>query len=99
MIKALFLTLISFTGLVSCAQKNNTTKLKKENNNMTSSNSKLATATFGTGCFWCTEAVFQQLEGVQKVTSGYSGGHVVNPTYEQVCDKTTGHAECLNIEY
>ena len=59
----------------------------------------IETATFGTGCFWCTEAVFQQLEGVIKVTSGYSGGHVVNPTYEQVCNKTTGHAECLNIEY
>lgn len=59
----------------------------------------IESATFGTGCFWCTEAIFQQLEGVIKVTSGYSGGHVVNPTYEQVCNKTTGHAECLNIEY
>ena len=59
----------------------------------------IETATFGTGCFWCTEAIFQQLEGVIKVTSGYSGGHVVNPTYEQVCDKNTGHAECLDIEY
>jgi peptide-methionine (S)-S-oxide reductase len=59
----------------------------------------IETATFGTGCFWCTEAIFQQLEGVIKVTSGYSGGHVANPTYEQVCDKNTGHAECLNIEY
>jgi peptide-methionine (S)-S-oxide reductase len=57
------------------------------------------TATFGTGCFWCTEAIFQQLDGVIKVTSGYSGGHVINPTYEQVCSKTTGHAECLNIVY
>ncbi len=57
------------------------------------------TATFGTGCFWCTEAIFQQLEGVIKVTSGYSGGNVPNPTYEQICTKTTGHAECLNIEY
>lgn len=60
---------------------------------------KLDTATFGTGCFWCTEAIFQQLEGVHKVTSGYSGGHVANPTYEEVSEKTTGHAECLNIEY
>ncbi len=59
----------------------------------------IETATMGTGCFWCTEAVFQQLEGVVKVTSGYSGGHVVNPTYEAVCNKTTGHAECLEIEY
>ena len=57
------------------------------------------TATFGTGCFWCTEAIFQQLDGVIKVTSGYSGGHVPNPTYEQVCGKNTGHAECLNIVY
>lgn len=65
----------------------------------TADNQQLETATFGTGCFWCTEAVFQQLEGVVSVTSGYSGGHVANPTYEQVCDKTTGHAECLNIVY
>ncbi len=57
------------------------------------------TATFGTGCFWCTEALFQQLYGVIKVTSGYSGGHVENPTYEQICTKSTGHAECLNIVY
>ena len=59
----------------------------------------IETATFGNGCFWCTEAVFQQLEGVEKVTSGYSGGHVENPTYEQVCNKKTGHAESLKIDY
>jgi peptide-methionine (S)-S-oxide reductase len=64
-----------------------------------SDNKNLETATFANGCFWCTEAVFQQLEGVEKVTSGYSGGHVANPTYEEVCDKNTGHAECLQIEY
>jgi peptide-methionine (S)-S-oxide reductase len=56
-------------------------------------------AIFGNGCFWCTEAVFQQLNGVEKVTSGYSGGHVENPTYEQVCGKQTGHAEVLKVEY
>lgn len=56
-------------------------------------------AIFGNGCFWCAEAVFQQLKGVEKVTSGYSGGHVENPTYEQVCGKQTGHAEVLRIEY
>ncbi len=59
----------------------------------------LATATFANGCFWCTEAVFQELKGVEKVTSGYTGGHVENPTYEQVCNKDTGHAEALQIEY
>jgi peptide-methionine (S)-S-oxide reductase len=57
------------------------------------------TATFGAGCFWCTEAIFQELKGVLKVTSGYSGGHVANPTYEQVCSKTTGHAEVTQIVY
>ncbi len=57
------------------------------------------TITLGSGCFWCTEAVYQRLEGVVKVTSGYSGGHVDNPTYEQVCDKTTGHAEVCQIVY
>src|SRR4026207_609514 len=59
----------------------------------------IETATFGNGCFWCTEAVFQQLNGVEKVTNGYTGGHVENPTYEQVCGKKTGHAECLKIDY
>ena len=59
----------------------------------------LQTATFGNGCFWCTEAVFQRLKGVEKVVSGYSGGHVENPTYEQVCGKKTGHAEVIQIAY
>lgn len=55
------------------------------------------TATFGAGCFWCVEAIFQQVEGVLKVTSGYCGGHVINPTYEQVSEKNTGHAEVAQI--
>ncbi|MDQ2720566.1 MAG: peptide-methionine (S)-S-oxide reductase MsrA [Bacteroidota bacterium] len=62
-------------------------------------NKNLETATFANGCFWCTEAVFQQLKGVETVASGYTGGHVKDPTYEQVCSKNTGHAECLQIEY
>ena len=69
------------------------------NSNTEDKNSSHSTATFGTGCFWCTEAVFQQIRGVVSVTSGYSGGHIDNPTYEQVCDKKTGHAECLNIVF
>lgn len=56
-------------------------------------------ATLGTGCFWCTEAVFQMLDGVESVESGYSGGHVENPTYEQVCGKQTGHAEVVRITF
>lgn len=56
-------------------------------------------ATFGAGCFWCVEAQFQQLEGVTKVVSGYSGGHIDNPTYKQVCTGNTGHAEVTEIHY
>jgi len=56
-------------------------------------------ATFGSGCFWCTEAVFQRIKGVEKVVSGYAGGHVVNPTYRQVCGGNTGHAEAIQVEY
>jgi peptide-methionine (S)-S-oxide reductase len=59
----------------------------------------MALATFGAGCFWCVEATFQQLKGVSSVVSGYSGGNVENPTYEQVCTGTTGHAEVCQIEY
>ena len=57
------------------------------------------TAVFGGGCFWCTEAVFAQLNGVTKVVSGYAGGHVPNPTYEQVCGKRTGHAEVVQVTF
>ena len=57
------------------------------------------TATFATGCFWCTEAIFEQLNGVVKVTSGYSGGQVEKPTYKEVCTGETGHAECVQVLY
>jgi peptide-methionine (S)-S-oxide reductase len=57
------------------------------------------TATFGEGCFWCTEACFQELEGVVSVTSGYAGGHVANPSYKDVCSGTTGHAEACQIVF
>jgi len=56
-------------------------------------------ATLGGGCFWCLEAVFVDLKGVEKVESGYAGGQVANPTYEQVCDGTTGHAEVVQITF
>lgn len=60
---------------------------------------KLQKATFGNGCFWCSEAVFQRLNGVTAVRSGYEGGSVVNPSYEQVCTGTTGHAEVIEVTY
>ncbi len=58
---------------------------------------KLDTTTLGAGCFWCIEAVFQNLKGVQSVVSGYTGGQVENPTYQQICTGTTGHAEVAQI--
>ncbi len=71
-------------------QLNQTTKV------VTSTND---TATFANGCFWCTEAIFEELDGVISATSGYSGGQTKNPTYKEVCTGETGHAECLQIVY
>ncbi len=62
------------------------------------SNNK-AIATFGAGCFWCVEAVFQDLTGVEKVVSGYMGGSIKNPSYREICTGTTGHAEVIQITY
>ena len=59
----------------------------------------METVTLGSGCFWCTEAVFQQLKGVKSVESGYSGGHVENPSYQQVTTGRTGHAEVCQIQF
>jgi peptide-methionine (S)-S-oxide reductase len=56
-------------------------------------------ATFGSGCFWCTEAIYQQVKGVEKVASGYMGGKIKNPTYKEVCSGLSGHAEVVQITY
>ena len=64
-----------------------------------SSNKSLQLATFGSGCFWCTEAIFLNVAGVEKVESGYSGGKVKNPTYKEVCSGLTGHAEVIQLTY
>ena len=63
------------------------------------SEKKMETATFGGGCFWCVEAVFQRMKGVEKIVSGYSGGKIENPTYEQVCSGRTGHAEVIQVTF
>jgi peptide-methionine (S)-S-oxide reductase len=63
------------------------------------STNKTQLATFGGGCFWCTEAVFETFDGVKAVTSGYAGGQAPNPTYKQVCSGDTGHAEVIQIEF
>ncbi len=72
-------------------------KVKNKMNNQKSNNKEIAV--FGAGCFWCVEAVFQDLKGVYKVESGYSGGTLKNPTYAEVCTGTTGHAEVTRIEF
>lgn len=94
--KTIFITLFLSIALISCAQKPNKMTEKTINPAFTG---KTDTATFGEGCFWCTEAFFQRLKGVVSVTSGYGGGFVENPTYEQVCDHSTGHIELARIVY
>jgi len=91
---------IIFSALMqvtSCTQINHERKPITED--MMETQVKLDTATFGAGCFWCVEAVFQQLNGVHAVESGYSGGQTRNPTYKEVCTGNTGHAEACRITY
>lgn len=66
---------------------------------MSDNNKKLETATLANGCFWCTEAVFQRVKGVEKISVGFSGGHVKNPAYKEVVTGSTGHAECSQIQF
>ncbi len=93
------LTAILFSALSLGSCQSSSTQRINMSEEIIPPNVKTETATFGTGCFWCTEAVFQELKGVLKVTSGYSGGKVENPSYEDVCAGNTGHAECLQIIY
>lgn len=73
--------------------------IKASASGLTQEDPGLSTATLASGCFWCTEAIFEQLEGVEHVRSGYTGGHVKNPTYQEVCDETTGHAEAVQLVF
>lgn len=107
-IKFLYIFFFAFLSF-SCADIQNTAqnsdnkqiklkhKEKNKMNNKKSNNKEIAI--FGAGCFWCVEAVFQDLKGVYSVESGYSGGTIKNPTYAEVCSGTTGHAEVTRIEY
>ncbi len=88
------LCLVSLFGLIACAEEPsapNSTPMTD------SDNSALEIASFGAGCFWCVEAVFENLDGVKDVASGYMGGEVKDPTYREVCTGTTGHAEITQI--
>ncbi|MEI8110955.1 MAG: peptide-methionine (S)-S-oxide reductase MsrA [Chitinophagia bacterium] len=91
--------LLSTLCLFSCAQKKTSPTTSTDMQKSIPPGAKLETIYFGEGCFWCTEAFFQRLKGVYAVESGYGGGWVENPSYEQVCDKNTGHVELARIQY
>ncbi len=97
LVLTLFFSSILFINILGCSDSNETMKKKAQENNM--NREGLETATFGSGCFWCTEAVFERLEGVESVVSGYAGGAVENPTYKQVTSGNTGHAEVTQIMF
>ena len=88
--KTTFIALITFITLSMNAQNSTSAVVSPE---------QLETATLGSGCFWCTEAVFLELKGVKSVVSGYTGGKVKNPTYREVCSGLTGHAEVVQVKF
>ena len=90
--------LVLLISLSACGQKNKsvtTTKTSKKPKEL----ANYQVAYFGSGCFWCVEAIYESVKGVAEVESGYAGGHVVNPTYEEICTGTTGHAEAVQITF
>ena len=104
MLKYVFSTLflLAMFVQVSCSQSPKGDKgqtVKKSTDKKIESMEGLEIATLGAGCFWCVEAIFQDLKGVHKVESGYAGGQVKNPSYKEVCNGTTGHAEVIQITF
>ena len=94
------LTILSFL-LLAIAGNMQKKVINNHTQDMTNleNNPPLQVATFASGCFWCTEAIFQNVDGVEKVVSGYMGGKVKNPTYKEVCTGQTGHAEVIQLTY
>jgi peptide-methionine (S)-S-oxide reductase len=90
-----FSPLIILLPFIACGQSHNS----QNTSLMTHNTTQLNIATLGAGCFWCVEAIFQRLKGVDKVISGYSGGKTENPTYKEVCTGLTGHAEVVQIYF
>jgi len=108
MIRQVFaiLLLLACTSCTIDAQSSKSNQLEKAANETetTTNEETMATtqfelATLGAGCFWCVEAIFQDLKGVESVKSGYTGGHIPNPTYKQVCGGYTGHAEVVQVKF
>ena len=96
------MVLFSLNG-TSCIQQSknehNNTIMEATNHTNQNSNNELDTATFGSGCFWCADAIFKEVKGVKKVESGFSGGDIKNPSYREVCTGRTGHAEVVQVYY
>jgi len=92
-----YILLISLSGLIFLLSIQENSAKHKSFNMENKNNDEIAT--FGAGCFWCVEAIFLNLKGVNKVVSGYSGGHIKDPTYNQVCTGKTGHAEVIQVIY
>ena len=97
-VKTQTLTLIIAAAALLTPVANSAEKVNTESSS-TNPSASIESVTFGGGCFWCLEAVFQRLKGVKTVVSGYAGGNVPNPTYEQICKGDTGHAEVVKISF
>jgi len=101
--KTVFLLIFAAAGFLGCEKRQERAQFFNQvtlmGTNMAINQDSIETATFGSGCFWCTEAIFERLKGVRSVVSGYSGGTVRNPTYKEVCTGKTGHAEVAQIEF
>jgi peptide-methionine (S)-S-oxide reductase len=98
-INSLILGIVTLFTSVSCGQQSENQKISKKMNEEKVNMTGMETITFGAGCFWCVEAVFQQIEGVVKVESGYSNGTAKNPSYKEVCTGNTGHAEVVQVTF
>jgi methionine-S-sulfoxide reductase len=97
---AVLAIVVSTACLTSCNNSTSTTTAAmNQPTSPAATDPNVETITFGSGCFWCTEAVFQNVRGVKSAVSGYSGGHTADPTYEQICTGTTGHAEVVQVTY
>lgn len=97
--RQIFSILVCALTLTACAQKSEQNTALNDHNKKVENMDNLEVATLGAGCFWCVEAIFQNLKGVEKVESGYSGGEVINPSYREVCTGRTGHAEVVQVYF
>ena len=97
--KVFFLFTTLLVTVFGCKESTSQNQINGKDKMDQTDQSKLQLATFGSGCFWCSEAIFERVKGVTSVVSGYAGGKIDNPTYEEVCSGTTGHAEVVQIKF